>query len=124
LLPGSNLVAAAVHEARGDRSEAERALNLLKNWRQLGSADGPLSRIAELLPGVDIVAFGLHINGGHYAQALRSIAKTRWVDITATSVTARATVESVQELGLVDLDTHEFALHPMAFLTCSQTFWR
>eukprot|EP00913_Durusdinium_trenchii_P027603 g25891.t1 len=38
---------------RGHHREAQEALNLLKNWRDCGSADGALAKVAEMLPGVD-----------------------------------------------------------------------
>lgn len=82
LLPGSNLLAAAMLHIRGHHREAQEALNLLKNWRDCGSADGALAKVAEMLPGVDVIAFGVHVNAGNFAQALRSISKTQWTDVT------------------------------------------
>lgn len=85
LLPGTNLVMAAVAEAKGDHEEAKKALNLVRQWRDVGSADGALARVAELLPGADIIAFGLMLNHGNFAQAVRAICKTRWVEVKAKS---------------------------------------
>eukprot|EP00930_Biecheleria_cincta_P044863 TRINITY_DN30908_c0_g1_i1.p1 TRINITY_DN30908_c0_g1~~TRINITY_DN30908_c0_g1_i1.p1 ORF type:complete len:777 (-),score=133.74 TRINITY_DN30908_c0_g1_i1:29-2359(-) len=85
LLPGTNLVMAAVAEAKGDHEEAKKALNLVRQWRDVGSADGALARVAELLPGADIIAFGLMLNHGNFAQAVRAICKTRWVEVKARS---------------------------------------
>lgn len=85
LLPGTHLVAAALAELKGDREEAIRALNLIRQWKDVATADGALARFAELVPGLDIIQFGLMANAGQYAYAVRAICKTRWVAITAGS---------------------------------------
>ena len=47
-------------------------MNLLKSWRDVASADGALARVAELLPGVDIISFGLMVNHGHFCSCRSS----------------------------------------------------
>lgn len=81
LLPVSNLFAAAVHEMNGDADRATRALDLFGNWAQADHRDGPLWKVAELIPGTDALAFASHLQGGYYAQALRSLTKTSWVNV-------------------------------------------
>lgn len=113
LLPGSNLIAAAMLHFRGHHREAQEALNLLKNWRDCGSADGALAKVAEMLPGVDVIAFGVHVNAGNFAQALRSISKTRWTDVTGDVILA-FDVTTFQELSVTDIQASNFGVIPVA----------
>lgn len=105
LLPGTNLIAALLAEAKGDRKEAIKAMNLLKSWRDVASADGALARVAELLPGVDIISFGLMVNHGHFAHAVRAICKTRWVDVTAKSSTLTLSTGCVEDWVVQSVDS-------------------
>ncbi|CAK9010421.1 unnamed protein product [Durusdinium trenchii] len=105
LLPGTNLIAALLAEAKGDRKEAVKAMNLLKSWRDVASADGALARVAELLPGVDIISFGLMVNHGHFAHAVRAICKTRWVDVTAKSSTLTLSTGCVEDWVVQSVDS-------------------
>eukprot|EP00929_Paragymnodinium_shiwhaense_P077025 TRINITY_DN39642_c0_g1_i1.p1 TRINITY_DN39642_c0_g1~~TRINITY_DN39642_c0_g1_i1.p1 ORF type:complete len:846 (+),score=181.05 TRINITY_DN39642_c0_g1_i1:63-2600(+) len=114
LLPGSNLVAAAVHETSGNRDEAIRALTLLQNWKGIGSPDGALVKIAEQIPGVDIIAFWVLLQNKRYAHALRSITKTSWVDISVKSVVIVIDWRSPRELSVVGLHTEVIQVHPKA----------
>jgi len=114
LLPGSNLVVALMMEARGDHKEAKKALNLIHNWRNAGSADGAFMKLAEMFPGTDLLAFGRNLQNGDFARALRSICKTRFVDITASRVLARLEVATVGELSMRAFDIGDFAVHPVA----------
>lgn len=114
LLPGSNLVASAVLDLRGHHSEAQKALDLFGNWRKVGSADGALTTVAEMLPGVDVIAFGLHTTHGNFAQALRSITKTRWVELKGESVSIMLSTETLQLLQITDMQVVNFNLKPMA----------
>jgi len=112
LLPGSNLLAAAMLHMQGHHREAQEALNLLKHWRDCGSADGALAKVAEMLPGVDVIAFGVHINGGNFAQALRSISKTRWTDVTG-DVILTFDIGSL-DLSVADIQVSNFEIIPVA----------
>lgn len=114
LLPGSNLVAAALLEIKGDHKAAEDALNILRQWDDLTKADGALAKIAELFPGIDIIAFGLHANSGNYAQALRSIVKTRWVDVKADSMRFLFRIRRTSTLTLLELEAIGLDLQPRA----------
>ena len=105
LLPGTNLIAALLAEAKGDRKEAKKAMNLLKSWRDVASADGALARVAELLPGVDIISFGLMVNHGHFAHAVRAICKTRWVDVIAKSSTLTLSTGCVEDWLVQSVDS-------------------
>ncbi|OLP83346.1 hypothetical protein AK812_SmicGene35913 [Symbiodinium microadriaticum] len=113
LLPGTNLIAALLAEAKGDHREAVKALNLLKRWRDVASADGALARVAELLPGVDIISFGLMVNHGHYAHAVRAICKTRWVEITATSSALALSAGAMEDWVIVSVDS-DMLMQPRA----------
>mmetsp|Transcript_148081 Transcript_148081/g.261088 ORF Transcript_148081/g.261088 Transcript_148081/m.261088 type:complete len:742 (+) Transcript_148081:116-2341(+) len=86
LLPGSNLVAAAIHKLAGNDDHAERAVNLMNSWMTAGDPDGALAKVAELFPGTDLVAFALHMKSNQYAQALRCITKTQFVNIEVEKV--------------------------------------
>ena len=112
-LPGTNLIAALLAEAKGDHREAVKALNLLKRWRDVASADGALARVAELLPGVDIISFGLMVNHGHYAHAVRAICKTRWVEITATSSALALSAGAMEDWVIVSVDS-DMLMQPRA----------
>ncbi|CAE7314729.1 RABA2A [Symbiodinium sp. KB8] len=114
LLPGSNLIASAMLDLRGHHQEAQEALNLLKNWRQCGSPDGPLAKVAEMLPGVDVIAFGIHVQSGNFAQALRSISKTRWTTITGESIVLTMMAETLHEWTLTDLEVVKLDIDPVA----------
>lgn len=105
LLPGLHLIAAALAEAKGDREEAKKAMNLLKSWRDVASADGALARVAELLPGVDIISFGLMVNHGHFAHAVRAVCKTRWVNVIAKSSTLTLSTGCVEEWVVLSVDS-------------------
>mmetsp|Transcript_74363 Transcript_74363/g.162628 ORF Transcript_74363/g.162628 Transcript_74363/m.162628 type:complete len:936 (+) Transcript_74363:269-3076(+) len=114
LLPGSNLVAALLMEARGDHEEAKKALNLLENWRQVGSPDGALAKLAEAFPGTDLVAFGIHCNNGDFGQAIRSISKARTVEVTATRLLAAWEVGTVGSFKMVVLDVSRLDAYNVA----------
>lgn len=116
LLPGSNLLASAVLDLRGHHSEAAQALDLHGNWKKFGSADGALAKIAEILPAVDVIAFGLHTTHGNFAQALRSITKTRWVDIRGDSICILLSIENLRLLQIADMQVVNLDLKPMAHL--------
>lgn len=105
LLPVSNLLAAGVLELKGEREEAAKALDIKANWMEIGNADGALARVAELLPGVDIVAFGIMMNNGNYASALRTLTKTRWVDITADCVTVLVRAGKSADWLVLDIES-------------------
>ena len=113
LLPGTNLIAALLAEAKGDHREAVKALNLLKRWRDVASADGALARVAELLPGVDIISFGLMVNHGHFATAVRAICKTRWVEITATSSALALSAGAMEDWVILSVDS-DMLIQPRA----------
>eukprot|EP00439_Symbiodinium_sp_Y106_P031742 s6088_g3.t2 len=114
LLPGSNLIASAMLDLRGHHQEAQEALNLLKNWRQCGSPDGPLAKVAEMLPGVDVIAFGIHVQSGNFAQALRSISKTRWTTITGESIVLTMMAETLHDWTITDLEVVKLDIDPVA----------
>ncbi|CAE7774226.1 DUSP13 [Symbiodinium pilosum] len=114
LLPGSNLIASAMLDLRGHHQEAQEALNLLKNWQQCGSPDGPLAKVAEMLPGVDVIAFGIHVQSGNFAQALRSISKTRWTTITGDSVVINMMVETLHGWTITNLEVVNLDVDPVA----------
>lgn len=105
LLPGTNVVAALVHELRGDQEEAVRALNIIKQWKDVASADGALAKLAELFPGCDIIAFGIMATSGHYASALRAVCKTRWVHITSKSTVLLVSMERVEDWSVLDVES-------------------
>ncbi|CAJ1402478.1 unnamed protein product [Effrenium voratum] len=113
LLPGSNLIASAVLDLQGHHKEAQECLDLLQNWRNFGSADGALTKVAEMLPGVDVIAFGVHVNAGNFAHALRSIAKTRWTDVTGDA-TITFDLRSLAELAIKDLQVSNCEVLPVA----------
>jgi len=113
LLPISNIVVAALMEIKGEHAEAEKALDILGNWREIGDADGALARVAELLPGVDIVAFGFMVNRGRYASALRTLTKTRWVDITADCVALVLQSGRFEDWLVLEMDS-DLEVHPKA----------
>ena len=113
LLPGTNLIAALLAEAKGDHREAVTALNLLKRWKNVASADGALARVAELLPGVDIISFGLMVNHGHFAHAVRAICKTRWVELTATSSTLALSTGAMEDWVILVVDS-DMLIQPRA----------
>eukprot|EP00930_Biecheleria_cincta_P035130 TRINITY_DN24195_c0_g1_i1.p1 TRINITY_DN24195_c0_g1~~TRINITY_DN24195_c0_g1_i1.p1 ORF type:complete len:692 (-),score=144.42 TRINITY_DN24195_c0_g1_i1:265-2340(-) len=114
LLPGSNLIASAVLDLRGHHSEAAQALDLLGNWKKFGGADGALAKVAEMLPATDVIAFGLHTAHGHFAHALRSITKTRWVDIRGDSICILLSTESLRLLQITNMQVVNLDLKPMA----------
>eukprot|EP00931_Biecheleriopsis_adriatica_P085663 TRINITY_DN6039_c0_g1_i2.p1 TRINITY_DN6039_c0_g1~~TRINITY_DN6039_c0_g1_i2.p1 ORF type:complete len:765 (+),score=108.41 TRINITY_DN6039_c0_g1_i2:188-2296(+) len=105
LLPGTHLVAAALAELKGDREEALRALNLIRQWKDAAGADGALARFAELIPGLDIIQFGLRVNAGQYAHAVRAICKTRWVLITARSSALVMATGKLGELEILEVES-------------------
>ncbi|CAJ1340523.1 unnamed protein product, partial [Effrenium voratum] len=113
LLPGTNLIAALLAEAKGDRKEAVKALNLLESWRDVAGADGALARVAELLPGVDIISFGLMVNHGHFAHAVRAVCKTRWVEVTAQSLCITLSTGCVEDWVVISVDS-DMCLQPRA----------
>lgn len=100
LLPGSNLVAAAVHAMNGNHNEAERALNLFDSWTQAGDPDGALAKVAELFPGTDLVAFALHMQSNQFAQALRCVCKTTWVNIEVDRVILWVNAPKVKDIAV------------------------
>ncbi|CAE8737650.1 unnamed protein product, partial [Polarella glacialis] len=114
LLPGSNLIAATVLDFQGHHEEAEHALDLLHNWRNFGSADGALARVAMMVPGVDVIAFGLHANAGNFAQAVRSISKTRWVDLKGDSVVVLLKTSSLHDFEIEGIEVAELVIRPTA----------
>lgn len=114
LLPGSNLVSAAVLELYGNHDEAMRALDIVRQWQEAGQADGALAKIAETIPGVDIIAFALHMNAGCYAQALRSITRTRWVDVTASKICFDFDLRSLRQFHVMSISAKDFDLRPTA----------
>ncbi|CAE7244867.1 odh [Symbiodinium natans] len=91
LVPGSNLVAVLGHYMNGDKERAARAMNLvdspLVGWSSIDDPNSGLWQVAELIPGTDAVAFAVHLQSGHYAQALRSITKTSWVNVMTSEMT-------------------------------------
>lgn len=114
LLPGTNLIAALALELRGDTSEASRALNWLGQVKDAAGADGALAKVAELFPGTDVVAFGLQCSGGHYASALRSICKTRWVDVRSRSTVLVLQGDRVNEWVILDV-VSDLDVHPRVY---------
>jgi len=88
----------------GDRDRAQRALDLFQNWADASQPDGPLFQVAELLPGVDAVAFAVHLQGGHYAQALRSVTKTSWVNVDIDEVVLLLRFRSLSNLWASKVD--------------------
>jgi len=115
LLPGSNLVAAAIHGMSGNRNEAIRALSLIESWEQATGPDGPFAKVAELVPGVDAVAFAVHVDSGHYAQALRSVTKTSWVNLEADVILLLVSCPSVPEIAASSLETTDLNIIPRHF---------
>jgi len=87
LVPGTNVVAALAHSMNGDRERVERALNLGESWSSVSNPNSGLWQVAELVPGADAFAFAVHLQSGHYAQALRSVTKTSWVNVKTTEIT-------------------------------------
>lgn len=114
LMPGSNLLAAAVHAGSGDNQRALVALWMVENWQRLGDADGPLAKAAELIPGTDAFVFLSHMRGGRYELALRSLAKTRWVRITASEFVMKIPAKPVGDLAVGDVEAVHLELAPSA----------
>lgn len=81
LMPGSNIIAALLHEYHGNREEVYRALDLFRSWQDVMGPDGALAKLAEFFPGTDVVAFAVHLNAGNCAQALRAVTKSESVTI-------------------------------------------
>ncbi|CAL1150066.1 unnamed protein product [Cladocopium goreaui] len=81
LVPGLNFLPAGFHWMNGDRERASRAIDLPRSWGSASDPDSALWQMAELVPGADAVAFAVHLQGGYYAQALRSVTKTSWVNV-------------------------------------------
>lgn len=112
LLPGSNIVVAAMQEMSGNREEAKRALNFLGNWKESGHRDGAFTKVAELLPGTDVVAFAAHMACGYYAQALRCLTKTSYLHVNVDSVVFLLRASSVQQTRLLDLQVNGVETRP------------
>mmetsp|Transcript_60058 Transcript_60058/g.133959 ORF Transcript_60058/g.133959 Transcript_60058/m.133959 type:complete len:741 (+) Transcript_60058:16-2238(+) len=113
LLPGTNLIAALLAEAKGDHREAVKALSLLKRWRNVATADGALARVAELLPGADIISFGLMVNHGQLAHAVRAVCKTRWVEISAPSTVLTLSTGNMEDWVIQSVDS-DMLMQPKA----------
>lgn len=114
LLPGSNLVAALILETSGNHEDAKKALNIFRHWRNVGTADGALTKLAEMFPGTDLIAFGLYASHDEFAYALRSVAKTRWVDLTSSQVLTCLDLETVDTAAMSKFDVGDFSVHPIA----------
>jgi len=115
LMPITNLIPAAVHEASGDREAALRALNLVEGWSQAFEPDSAFTRVAELLPGADLYAFAVHVQAGFYAQALRSLTKTSWVNVAADTATLTIDCSSLKDLLCVGTEMTGVAVQPRQF---------
>ena len=59
--------------------------------------------MAELLPGVDVIAFGVHVGAGNFAQALRSISKTRWTDVSGDVTIAFELQRDLEDFQVADI---------------------
>lgn len=114
LIPGTNLVAAAMHEMSGDHEAAMRAIDWIGQVRDVASPDGPLARLAELLPVTDAVAFGFYVNRGEYALALRAICKTRWVEIKSSNSALLLSMGNVKHWEVLDVDS-DLEVQPVAY---------
>jgi hypothetical protein len=90
-----------------------RALDLMESWAQALQADGPAYRVAELVPGTDALAFAAHVQGGRYAQAIRSITKTAWINISAQRVTLLWTCKSLSQMQTLHLEAFGLEVVPM-----------
>lgn len=112
LLPGSNLVAAAMHALNGNHDRAERAVNLMNSWMTAGDPDGALAKVAELFPGTDLLAFALHMKSDQYAQALRCITKTQFVNIEVDKVFLWVNAKNVKDLAVSTSEIRGVEAHP------------
>jgi len=115
LLPGSNLLAAWMHKMNGDSERMARALNLFESWGAVSNPDSGLWQMAELLPGADAVAFAVHLQGGHYAQALRSVTKTSWVNVNTGELILCIRCNSLAQLWCHKVEIHEVDVIPRQF---------
>jgi len=114
LLPGSNLLAAVCLESTGNHEEAKKALDIVQNWRDAGSADGALTRLAEMFPGTDLVAFALHAEHGEFAHAIRSLVKTRWVEVDCEGVSVVAHTGTVDAMKLAKVVVGHMVIEPVS----------
>lgn len=110
-LARSSLTAAAGLKLGGRKDAFKQATKILKKWRENGPADKSLSKVATMLPGLDLVGFGLYMNAGAYAKALRCITKTLNVEIVAQSISLILKPE-MQQLSLVDIQAQGFQIQP------------
>ncbi|OLP89039.1 Octopine dehydrogenase [Symbiodinium microadriaticum] len=99
----SNLVAVLGHYMNGDKAAV--------CWSSLDDPNSGLWQVAELFPGADAVAFAVHLQSGHYAQALRSVTKTSYVNVMITEMTFFIHCPAASEqlslvVGLSDLVTN------------------
>jgi len=101
LLPGINLLFAALHEVAGNPAAAARAKNLLRSWRAAGTPDGALVRLAELSP-VAIVPF----------SALRSIVKTTRVTVTMKTFYVEADIRTLEQAEVVAIESSGIDARP------------
>jgi len=106
LVPGLNLVPAAINELSGDRVEARKALCIVQHWKEVAGADGALAKVAECIPGCDVIAFGLMLNDGHFASALRAICKTRWVEISSNRISILLRLDRVKDWTVLDIESN------------------
>lgn len=115
LVPGLNFLPAGFHWMNGDRERASRAIDLPRSWGSASDPDSALWQMAELVPGADAVAFAVHLQGGYYAQALRSVTKTSWVNVRTEELILCIRCGSLSQLWCSKVDILHVDVIPRQF---------
>ncbi|CAE7253028.1 RAB6A [Symbiodinium natans] len=61
-----------------------------------------------------VIAFALHVQSGNFAQALRSISKTRWTTITGDSLVINMVSETLHDWTITNLEVVNVDIDPVA----------
>eukprot|EP00435_Cladocopium_sp_Y103_P043632 s2722_g12.t1 len=102
-------------EIFGPDERVSRAIDLPRSWGSASDPDSALWQMAELVPGADAVAFAVHLQGGYYAQALRSVTKTSWVNVRTEELILCIRCDSLLQIWCNKVDILHVDVIPRQF---------